>query len=201
VRCPTLEGQLAHYDARNALRVPGVQAVFEIPSAVAVVARNTFAALSARELLRLDWKPGLLAGLSWEEIRGRLARAATGKGKVQREESTIAHALKKAHRICESAYETPYLAHGCMEPMNCTARVTEEECDIWVGTQAQTAVQRAGARITGLSASRVRVHTQLLGGGFSRRGDTDFVEEAVHIARVVEGPVQLSLDAPGRHPS
>ncbi len=190
-RCPIIGGKVTAFDGTGARQIEGVRAVVEIPSGIAVVAHSVWAALKGREALEVSWDPGPNPGLSSASIQQRFAEVARHKGKVVRKEGNTAHALKRATQVLEAAYDTPYLAHGCMEPMNCTAEVTTEGCEIWTGTQAQTGAQRAAARITGLAEQRVEVHTQFLGGGFGRRGESDFVEEAVQVARAVDAPVQV----------
>jgi isoquinoline 1-oxidoreductase beta subunit len=99
--------------------------------------------------------------------------------------------LANAARIIEATYEVPYLAHACMEPMNCTAHVTADGCEVWVGTQSPAAAQAAAARVLGVQADRVKVHVMYLGGGFGRRGDTDFVTQTVTAAKASGRPVKL----------
>jgi isoquinoline 1-oxidoreductase beta subunit len=188
-RCPFVGGRLRGLDAAAALMVPGVREVFEIPSGVAVLADDTAAALAGRAALHVDWSPG--EPLDSASIRARLDRALDRPVEPARDDGDALGALRGAVRTLEAVYHTPYLAHACLEPMNCTARVADGACDLWLGTQAQTATRKAAARVAGVPESRVRVHQRFLGGGFGRRGDTDFVEEAVAIARRVEGPVQL----------
>ena len=88
-------------------------------------------------------------------------------------------------------YHLPYLAHACMEPMNCTASVKPDEVEVWVGTQAQTAVQQNAAAIAGLKPEQVKVHTTFLGGGFGRRAAQDFVNAAVEASKAVGAPVKV----------
>jgi isoquinoline 1-oxidoreductase beta subunit len=99
--------------------------------------------------------------------------------------------LRSAAQVVEAVYETPYLSHATMEPMNCTAHVRPDGCDVWAPTQAQSEAQQAAARAAGLRRNQVRIHTTAIGGGFGRRLDSDFVEEAVQIAKTVNRPVQV----------
>jgi len=115
-------------------------------------------------------------------------RSEMGQGAITglaaRDEGDVARALKQASHVVEALYETPYLAHATMEPMNCIAEVRDDGCDIWAGTQAQEGAQRRTMDLTGLPRERVRVHTTYLGGGFGRRLESDFVAEAVQVAEV-----------------
>ncbi|HXN10566.1 MAG TPA: molybdopterin cofactor-binding domain-containing protein, partial [Steroidobacteraceae bacterium] len=112
-------------------------------------------------------------------------------GTIARNDGDVAGALTHASRVIEAAYEVPYLAHACMEPMNCTARVDQAGCEIWCGTQSPQAAQRAAAAVLKIPAERVRVHSMLLGGGFGRRGETDYVTQAVSAAQATGRPVKL----------
>ena len=190
-RSPTLAGRLQGFDASKAYQIPGVVKVVEISSGVAVIADSTHAALQGRAALATNWTFGPLAELSTAVIQQGFKQAAARQGAVHREQGDVLRVLNEAPQVLEAEYETPYLAHGCLEPMNCTAQVGKDRCEVWVGTQAQTADQRAAAKIARLPIEHVLVHTQFLGGGFGRRGDSDFVREAVQIATTVENPVQL----------
>jgi isoquinoline 1-oxidoreductase beta subunit len=112
-------------------------------------------------------------------------------GAVARNDGDAAQAIEGAARRHGAVYEAPYLAHATMEPMNCTAHVRADACDIWVGTQAQTSTVQAAARITGLPAEKITVNTLYLGGGFGRRSQTDFVEDAVHLSKAAGRPVKV----------
>src|SRR4030095_6890575 len=100
--------------------------------------------------------------------------------------------MKTAAHVVEAEYDLPYLAHAPMEPLNCTVRITADKCEIWTGTQLQTVDQGTAAQITGLKPEQVEIHTQFLGGGFGRRATptSDFVREAVHVAKAAGVPVK-----------
>jgi isoquinoline 1-oxidoreductase beta subunit len=108
-----------------------------------------------------------------------------------RADGDAAAALAKAHRTVQAVYELPLLAHATMEPMNCTADVTAGRCDLYVGTQVQQAAQAAAADAAGVPAANVRVFTTLLGGGFGRRLDVDFIPAAVAASKAVGAPVKV----------
>jgi isoquinoline 1-oxidoreductase beta subunit len=143
-----------------------------------------------REALEVTWDEGPQAAVGSAEISQRFTRASARNGQIERDDGDVDAALGKAATVIEAVYETPYLAHATMEPMNCTARVNADGCDVWAPTQAQTEAQRAAAE-TGIPRERARIHTTLLGGGFGRRLDPDFVDEAVRVAKVVGRPVQV----------
>jgi isoquinoline 1-oxidoreductase beta subunit len=191
VRCPVFGGHLKRFDDRNARKVPGVRAVLAIASGVAVVAEDFWSALRGREALEVEWDLGAHADLAHEAIYAQLHAAARRKGKTARKDGNVERALKGAARTLEADYATPCLAHACLEPMNCTAQVRDGVCDVWVGTQSQVDTQKTAAGVAGVARSRVRVHTQFLGGGFGRRLETDFVADAVELAKRLEQPVQV----------
>jgi isoquinoline 1-oxidoreductase beta subunit len=190
-RCPVFGGKPRRYDAAAALAVPGVRQVVAISSGVAVVADNFRAAERGRAALAMQWDFGPNAGLDSATITARLRAATDRKGKADRNDGDAERALAGAGRVIEARYETPYVAHMCMEPMNCTAHVRSDGCDVWVPTQAQTGAQATAAEITGLPKSKVRIHTTLLGGGFGRRLQQDFVTEAVELSKAIGAPVQV----------
>src|SRR5262249_26387422 len=100
-------------------------------------------------------------------------------------------ALGEAVKKVEAVYDVPFLAHATMEPMNCTASVQADRCDVWVPTQNQTADQARAMQITGLPREKVFIHTTFLGGGFGRRSETDFVADAVELSKAVRAPVKV----------
>ncbi len=190
-RCPAFGGKLKHVDARRARSIRGVRDVLEMESSVAVIAESTWSALRGREALSIDWDEGPQAGVDSAQISHRFHKAAARRGRVARDDGDTIEALRKATRIVEGAYETPYLAHATMEPMNCTARVGPDSCDVWAPTQAQTDAQNVAAQAAGLRRDQVRIHTACIGGGFGRRLNQDFVAEAVQIAKAVGRSVQV----------
>ncbi len=190
-RCPVYGGKVASYDDAEARAVPGVKDVVQISSGVAVVADNYWAALEGRRALKIEWDEGEWAGQSNDQIRATFRELAAKPGAVARNDGDAAAALARASRKLEAVYELPYLAHATMEPMNCTADVRADGCDVWAPTQFQTGTQGRAAEITGLAPEQVKVHTTYLGGGFGRRAETDFVDEAVETSKAVGAPVKV----------
>ncbi len=189
-RAPEIGGALRSFDAKAALAVEGVRAVVEIPNGIAVVATSFWAAQSGRKKLAVEWKAGPHGALDNEAIR-KLCLAAVEKGVTARSDGDVKGALASASRTIEAVYEFPFLAHATLEPMNCTAKVEADRCELWAPTQAPNAAADAAAKITGLSVDKIRVNTTLLGGGFGRRSATDFVEDAVHLSKHMKAPVQV----------
>ncbi|UCH61968.1 MAG: xanthine dehydrogenase family protein molybdopterin-binding subunit [Fidelibacterota bacterium] len=190
-RCPVFGGKVASYDDSGARAVPGVRHVTQISSGVAVVADDTWSALQGREALKVTWDEGPNASLSSEDISRTLADAAQSEGTAQREEGDAQAALDGAAKKLDAVYEVPYLDHATMEPLNCTARMGNGSCEIWVSTQNPGEAHEAAMEITGLSAEAIKVHTLLSGGGFGRRLADDFVRDAVEVAKVLDVPVKV----------
>ncbi len=189
---PMLGGKLQHLDSAAAERLPGVRRVVATPSGVVIVADHFWQALQAREALKIVWDPGASGKLDNAAIRATLHQAlAAGAGASARADGDAAAALKAANRPWSAVYELPMLAHATMEPMNCTADVKAGGCDLYVGTQAQKLAQIAAATAAGLAPEQVRVHTTLLGGGFGRRLEVDFIPAAVAASMAAGAPVKL----------
>jgi isoquinoline 1-oxidoreductase beta subunit len=198
---PTLGGKVISVEASAAQAMPGVRRVLTTSSGVVVVADHFWQARKARDVLRIDWDQGPNIGLDNAKIWSVIDKAAAGGPGVSalgREEvsaalksGNAAEALKKAAKTLSAVYELPMLAHAPMEPMNCTADVKAGRCDIYVGTQVQQMAQAAAADAAGLKPDQVNVHTTLLGGGFGRRLEVDFIPAAVVASKAVGAPVKL----------
>jgi len=191
-RCPVFGGRVKAFDPAPALAVPGVQRVVQISSGVAVVATGTWPAFQGKNALKVDWDEGATARWSSDGIWSAFAAAAARPGEVIRALGDVDANLKAAARTVEAVYQAPYLAHACMEPMNCTAQVRDGRCEIWAPTQNPQGVQRAAAQVTGLPVESVTVHVTYLGGGFGRRGGPiDYATEAIELAQKIQMPVQV----------
>ncbi|MCL4798832.1 MAG: molybdopterin-dependent oxidoreductase, partial [Burkholderiales bacterium] len=165
--------------------------VLKIPSGVAVVAEHAAAALAGRAALNVSWSAGRKRALASAAIHAGLHRAVRRRGTPGRRRGDVDRALARAWLTLEAVYETPYVAHAALEPMNCIAEVRPDGCDVWAPTQAQTAAQAIAAGITGLPEKAVAVHTTFLGGGFGRRLETDYVADAVTLSKRLRAPVQI----------
>jgi isoquinoline 1-oxidoreductase subunit beta len=187
---PIIGGKLAGMDEKAALAVTGVRKVVRFDETVAVIADHTGAARKGIAALNPQWEGGA-ATYSTADLVGDLDKAIAGKAVVATNEGDFKNATSAAAKTLEARYESPLLAHATMEPMTCTARITADGCDIWVGTQVITRVQSAVAEATGLPAARVRVHNFLMGGAFGRRLETDYAVQAAMIAKQVDFPVKV----------
>ena len=191
LRSPVFGGKLQSVNDQKARAVAGVRHVVPITGGVAVVAENYWAATKGIQALDVKWDEGPLAKLSSDEIMKRYAALADQPGKVARNDGDAPAAIKSGARSIERVFEAPFLAHACMEPMNCTADVRNGSCDVWVPTQGQTVSHQAAVAASGLPANAVHIHTTYLGGGFGRRGEMDYVMDAVETSKAVGKPVKV----------
>jgi isoquinoline 1-oxidoreductase subunit beta len=191
-RCPVFGGKMASFDGAKAKSMPGVKHVVQIPSGVAVVADNTWNAIQARNALVIEWNEGAQAGLSSAGIRKEWVDLANQPGAVARQDGDAAGALASAAKKIEAVYEAPYLAHAPMEPLNCTADVRADSCEVWASTQGQSSALQEAVRVTGLRPDQVKINTKYMGGGFGRRARADYIGEAVAASKAVGAPVQLT---------
>jgi len=189
--CPVFGGKLASVDDSRAKAIPGVHQVVRLADAVAVVAEHMWAAQQGVAALDIRWDEGPNAQLTTADIVRQLDAASQKPGVVARKDGDVAQAMAGAARKIEAIYQVPFLAHATMEPVNCTVHVRPDGCDLWVGTQVPTFAQTAAAKVTGLPKDSVLVHNYLLGGGFGRRLEVDFIVRAVEIAKQVAGPVKV----------
>jgi isoquinoline 1-oxidoreductase beta subunit len=191
-RCPVLGGKVAGFDATKAKAVRGVKDVVQISTGIAVVADNTWSAMEGRRALDIKWDEGPNASLNSAGISKLFAERADQPGAVARTEGDAAAGLASAARKIEAVYEVPFLAHATMEPMNCTAYVRADRCDVWVPTQFQTFTLGTATKFAGGNPEAVHIHTTYLGGGFGRRPEQDFVTDALETSKAVGAPVQVT---------
>jgi isoquinoline 1-oxidoreductase beta subunit len=191
-KCPVFGGKVVSFDDSKSKTVPGVKQVVQISSGVAVVADNTWNAMEGRRALKVTWDEGPVAKWSTPGIRQMFMDLAAKPGAEARKIGDADAALSTASKKVEAIYEAPYLSHAPMEPMNCTAHVRADGCDVWAATQIQSAARETAAKITGLAPEKVEIHTLFLGGGFGRRGGADFVADAVETSKAIGGPVKVT---------
>ena len=185
--CPTLAGKLAAVDDKAARALPGVVDVLRLDNAVAVVGDHFWAAKQGLQALKITWDHGVNANLTTQQLRDAIADSARhGKSIVARDDGP-----QPQGTLVQSEYQSPMLAHATMEPLNATVFVTADKCEIWTGTQVPARAVGEAARITGLPQDKVVLHNQYLGGGFGRRLETDWVEQAVAFAKQVSYPLKV----------
>src|SRR5260370_15070464 len=148
--------------------------------------------MESHRALEVNWDAGPNAAVNRACISKLFADRAGQPGAVARKEGDAAAAFSAAAKKSEAVYEVPYLAHATMEPMNCTAHVRADGCDVWAPTQFQTFTQATAARLAGVKPEAVQVHTTFLGGGFGRRSELDFVVYAVELSKASGAPVQVT---------
>ncbi|MDJ0509306.1 MAG: xanthine dehydrogenase family protein molybdopterin-binding subunit [Crocosphaera sp.] len=193
-RPPVFGSRLKNLDSEAAKSIPGVKYVVPLEvGGVAVVAEHFWAAKKGRDALKIEWSNTANDSLSSESLRQKYAQLAKKPGLIARKVGQVKEALSESKQRLEAVYETPYLAHAPMEPLNCIADVRADSCEIWTGTQMQTTDQQAACAITGLKPEQVKIHTTLLGGSFGRRANPhgDFVKEAVHLSKAISQPVKV----------
>jgi isoquinoline 1-oxidoreductase beta subunit len=178
-RPPAQGAKLKGYDAAAAQAVRGVRQVIEVPSGVAVIAENSWSAMQGRAALNIQWEDGSLVSLSSESIRQKMMDAVN---------KAVASEQPVKLKTIEAVYETPYLAHATMEPVNCVADVRADHCEIWVPTQNPQDVQSFVQNRINVPTD---VHVTLLGGGFGRKLEVDYPIEAAQISKAIGAPVQV----------
>jgi len=179
---PIFGGDILSLDEVAAKAIRGVKAVVAVPNGIAVVADNTWRAKKGMDALNPQFTGGETTKLSSQNIHNKLITALDeeGKAKIDTEKSL------------DLEYEVPFLGHSTLEPMNCTASVKGSSCEVWVPTQNQGMSMDVTKEITGLNDEKIKINTTLLGGGFGRRGETDFVTQAVTISKSLSKPVQVT---------
>jgi isoquinoline 1-oxidoreductase beta subunit len=179
-------------DAAAARAVPGVKQVVQVPSGVAVVADSFWSAKKGRELLQVEWDEGAGGTIDTDVLEAEYARLSGTPGAPAARHGDAEAAMKSAAMRVKAEYDMPYLAHAPMEPLNCLVSIAGDRCEIWTGTQLQTVDQLNAARAVGLKPEQVEIHTLFLGGGFGRRAvpGSDFIVEAVHVAKAAGAPVK-----------
>lgn len=203
-RTPVFGGSVKSFDAAETLKVPGVVKVVAIegtpaPSefmpvaGVAVVAKNTWAAIKGREALKIEWESGPNASYSSDSYRKTLEAAARKPGQVVRSQGDVDAALKKAAKRIEAEYYTPHLAQAPMEPPAAVVRIKDGKCEAWSCVQSPQAARDRLAKRLAIAPENVKVNVTLLGGGFGRKSKPDFVVEAGLVSQAMNGvPIKLT---------
>jgi len=188
---PVLGGTVAGLDEAKAMAIAGVRQIVKLDDVVAVVADHMWAAKQGLAALAIRWDDGPNAKVSTADVVRELDAASQQPGVVGRKEGDAAAAIAGATVKLDAVYQAPFLAHTTMEPINCTVHVRPDGCEVWTGSQVLARAQATAAQVTGLPLEKVVVHNHLLGGGFGRRLEVDYVTQAVRIAKQVDGPVKV----------
>lgn len=194
---PRLGGVMNAFDGRAAQTAKGVQHVIDLGDAVAVVADNTWRAFQAANLLTFDWGPAPYPP-STDGIFETIAASFAGPQDSQPlNHGDTGQALASAAQVISVEYRAPFLAHSTMEPMNAVAHLHDGMLEIWTGNQTPTVARQQAADLAGLPLEQVKLHVQLLGGGFGRRLESDYIMQAVKLAIALKGrPVKLTWTRP-----
>ena len=192
---PRFGAVLRGVDATAAKRVKGVVEVVQIPSGVAVLANDTWAAKKGRDALKLDWDESKAFKLGSDEILAKYRELAKKPGLVAHNAGDADAAFAKAARVLRAEFDFPYLAHAAMEPMNCVVQRTAKGCEVWNGEQLHTGDQHALAAVFGLKVEQVKINMLYAGGSFGRRANvkSDYVVEAANIVKAINGRAPVKL--------
>ena len=199
-RCPVTFGTVKSFDKTAALKIPGVLNVIEIPriekpfgtlGGIAVIASNTWAAFKGKEALKIEWNYGDNATYDSEKYMKQITENVHKQGKVGKDVGNVNKAFKNAHKIVESTYQLPHLAHAPMEVPNAVAWVQGDSCEVWAPTQDPQSARKEVVDYLGTTEEKVTINVTFLGGGFGRKSKPDYVVEAVAISKAINAPVQI----------
>jgi len=190
-RPPAYGGKPVSFNEKAAQQVKGVVKVVPTPMGIAVCAKSLDAAWKGREALEVKWDKGILPQMDNDFIEKTFMAELDKPGSKAAEKGDAKKALEGAAKKVKSTYFVPYVAHTTMEPINCTAHVRKDQCDVWAPTQGQTVAQLVAAEVSGLPPDKVNIHTTYMGCGLGRRAAPDFVVEAVIASKVTGKPVKV----------
>jgi isoquinoline 1-oxidoreductase beta subunit len=190
-RPPAYGAKPLSFDQNAAEKVKGVRKVVPTPHGIAVVAESLDTAWKGRDALKVQWEKGSHPDMNTDSVEKHYMEGLDKPGKVAINTGDAKKAIDGASKKVEAIYFVPFVAHATMEPMNATAYVQNDRCDVWVPTQGQTVAQMVASKISGLPPEKVHIHTTYLGGGFGRRSDPDFVIEALIASKAVGKPVKV----------
>jgi isoquinoline 1-oxidoreductase beta subunit len=190
-RPPAYGAKPVSYDQKAAEAINGIRRIIPTPHGIAVCATSLDAAWKGRKALNVKWGQGTHPQLNNDFIEKSLMGDLDKPGSEAVKKGDARKALNEAAKKVGATYYVPFVAHATMEPMNCTAHVQKDRCDVWVPTQGQTVAQLVASKVSGLPPEKVNIHTTYLGGGFGRRATPDFVVEAVIASKVVGKPVKV----------
>lgn len=192
-RPPTPTAKLDKYDASAAKKIKGVVDVVKFGESVAVLAKNTHVATKGRTALNAQWKDKVNGKFSSDATMKAYKEKAKDKGKVADNRGDVEKAGANAAQTLVAEFEFPYLAHACMEPMNCTIHFDGKTCEMWSGHQMPGWDQGAAAKVLGIAPDKIKVNTTYAGGSFGRRGskDCDYAIEAAQLAKLVKKPLKI----------
>ncbi|MBB2148035.1 xanthine dehydrogenase family protein molybdopterin-binding subunit [Pedobacter gandavensis] len=203
VRCPVIGGTLKTFDAKEALKVPGVKKVAAVErivgkyhyTGVAIIADSYWNALQGRKKLRVQWDTKGYETFNSVEYEAQLRKLGDEEGLTDKNIGSVETAQILPENELEAFYETPMIAHHTLEPMNCVAQIKDNKLEIWTSTQVPSSVTGTGAndlhKYVGFTPENIKLHAKFIGGGFGRRLYMDYIIEAVNVARLTDKPVKV----------
>ena len=189
-QCPVIGGTPTSFDATATLKVSGVIKVVQISDGIAVLAKDFYAARKGRDALKIIWAEGSNANLSNTFVRKSLEEGLSQKGATIKAVGNV-NADLAGGKIISAQYFLPYLAHSTMEPVNCSADVSNGKCRIIGPIQFQQGGQAVAAAAAGVKPEDVTIETTFLGGGFGRKLELDFIRQAAEISKAAKMPVKM----------
>ena len=191
-RCPVIGGKVASFEDKESKKVPGVSYIGKIgDSSVAVVADSVWSAMEGRRVLQVTWDEGPNKDLNTAAIMDSLRQGASKKAVTLYSNSGEIMTKIPTGRHIEATYELPFMAHAPMEPGNATAHFQGSKCEVWAPTQVPQDVRDSVAQAVGVDSDNVKVHVQLIGGGFGRRLEHDYAVEAAQVSKAINAPVKV----------
>jgi isoquinoline 1-oxidoreductase beta subunit len=202
-RCPVIGGTLKSFDAREALKVPGVEKVVEVErlvgrysfTGVVVIADSYWNALQGRKKLKIQWDTKGFETFNSSDYENNLRKLASQDGIIDKNIGAIDTVIVSPANTVEAFYETPMIAHHTLEPMSCVAQVQGDKAEIWTSTQVPSSIVGSGAndvpKLTGFAPDNVKLHSMFIGGGFGRRLYYDYIIEALNVAKHTGKPVKV----------
>lgn len=199
-RCPVTFGTVKSFDKTDALKIPGVEAVIELPrierpfgalGGVGVIASNTWAAFKGKEALKIEWDFGENEVYNSKKFMNQITKNVHKNGKVLKDKGNISKAFKKASKIIESTFQLPHLIHAPMEVPVAIAWVQGDSCEVWASTQTPQASRKEVIDYLKTAEEKVTINVTLLGGGFGRKSKPDYVVEATIASKEINAPVQV----------
>jgi len=190
-RPPAYGAKPVSYDEKAATQTKGVEKVFPIPMGIAVCAQSIDAALKGRDALNVQWDKGALPDMDNAYVEKSLFGDLEKPGSTVINTGDFKKAISGAPKKIDATYYVPCVAHATMEPMNCTASVTDDRCEVWAPIQAQSGAVAVASKVSGLPQEKIQVHTTFLGCGLGRRARPDFVAEAVMLSKALKKPVKV----------
>lgn len=191
---PRFGATLVSFDDSDTRASNGVVDVVQIPSGIAVLAKDYWSAHVGRSKLKVEWDESGAISQSSDEMMAEYRELSQKEGLPARNDGDAVAAISDAATVVEATYEFPYLSHAPMEPMNCVALVEQDGCEIWNGEQFQTVDQNNIAAVLGIKPEQVKINMLYAGGSFGRRANphSDYLVETVHIAKAKPGvPVKM----------